>query len=214
MNHRHSFGMTGILALIVLVILWWGGRRYFPELMGFLMKAIGILALLLVLFVVLMLFLALHKPKATPEMKKREEQKAVFAKSRSCLMELRRLVMQIKNAEIKNRSREICDKAERILRTWKEQSEDAAAIRQFLNYYLPTFQNIVSKYGRMEAGGVLNPDLTAHVMECLEDIKSAIDKQYQNLFEDDKLDLTVEMETLTLILKRDGLLEEEQTICK
>ena len=46
----------------------------------------------------------------------------------------------------------------------------------------------------------------ALVMECLENIKSAMDKQYQNLFEDDKLDLTVEMEALALACKRDGLL--------
>lgn len=61
----------------------------------------------------------------------------------------------------------------------------------------------------MEAGGVLNPELAGSVMECLGNIKSAMDKQYQNLFEDDKLDLTVEMEALTLACKRDGLLDAE-----
>lgn len=209
MNDRHSFGFAGFLALVALAALWWGGRHYFPELTGFLMKVAGILALLLILFAAWMLFLALHKPKATPEMKKAEEQKAVYAKSRSDLMALRRLVMQTRDAEIKNLCREICDTADRILRTWKEQSEDPAAIRQFLNYYLPTFRSILSKYGRMETGGVLDRELTEHVIKCLGDIKSAMEKMYQNLFEDDKLDLTVEMETLALICKRDGLLDEE-----
>lgn len=198
--------------LIALGALWWGGRQYFPRLTSFLMKMIVILVLLLILFVALMLFLALYKPKATPEMKKEEERKAVFAKSRSDLMELRRLTMQAEDTGIKNLSREICNTADRILRTWKEQSEDITAIRQFLNYYLPTFRSILSKYGRMEAGGVLEPNLTVHVMECLEDIKRAMDKQYQNLFEDDKLDLTVEMEALALACKRDGLLDEEADV--
>lgn len=142
-------------------------------------------------------------------MKKAEKQKAVFSQSRSDLMELRRLIMEIKDTEVKNLSREICEIADRILKTWKEQAEDPSAIRQFLNYYMPTFRSVLSKYRKMEAGGVLDPELAVPVMECLGNIKSAMDKQYQNLFEDDKLDLTVEMEALTLVCKRDGLLDAD-----
>lgn len=197
------------MALIALAALWWIGRHYFPEFTTFLMKIIGALALLLVLFVGFILFFSLYKPKATPEMKKAEKQKAVYSQSRSDLMELRRLIMETKDTKVKNLSMEICEIADRILKTWKEQAEDPSAICQFLNYYLPTFRNVLSKYRRMEAGGVLGPELAGPVMECLGNIKSAMDKQYQNLFEDDKLDLTVEMEALTLACKRDGLLDSD-----
>jgi len=37
-----------------------------------------------------------------------------------------------------------------------------------------------------------------------------MEKQYSSLFDDDKLDLTVDMEALTLACKRDGLLDEEE----
>jgi hypothetical protein len=37
-----------------------------------------------------------------------------------------------------------------------------------------------------------------------------MEKQYNSLFDDDKLDLTVDMEALTLACKRDGLLEKEE----
>ena len=37
-----------------------------------------------------------------------------------------------------------------------------------------------------------------------------MEKQYKNLFEDDALDLTVEMNALLLACKRDGLLPDEQ----
>lgn len=209
MDDRHSSGITGFLALIALAALWWIGRHYFPELTAFLMKIIGVLALLFVLFVGLVLFFSLHKPKATPEMKQAEEQKAVFSQSRSDLMELRRLITKTKDTEVKNLSMEICKIADRILKTWKEQEEDPSTIRRFLNYYLPTFRNVLSKYIGMEAGGVLDPELAGSVMECLRNMKSAMDKQYRNLFEDDKLDLTVEMEALTLVGQRDGLLDAE-----
>ena len=41
-------------------------------------------------------------------MKKAEKQKAVFSQSRSDLMELRRLIMEAKDTEVKNLSMKIC----------------------------------------------------------------------------------------------------------
>ena len=41
------------------------------------------------------------------------------------------------------------------------------------------------------------------------DIKTALEKQHANLFEDDMLDLSVEMEALKVNCKRDGLLADE-----
>lgn len=37
----------------------------------------------------------------------------------------------------------------------------------------------------------------------------AVEKQYANLFEDDVLDLTAEMKAMNMVLKGEGLLEEE-----
>ena len=37
-----------------------------------------------------------------------------------------------------------------------------------------------------------------------------MDKQYENLFQSDFLDMTVEMEAMTMACKRDGLLTEEE----
>lgn len=41
-----------------------------------------------------------------------------------------------------------------------------------------------------------------------------MEKQYDSLFDDDKLDLTVDMEALTLACKRDGLLDEDENAGK
>jgi hypothetical protein len=43
-------------------------------------------------------------------------------------------------------------------------------------------------------------------------MESAMEKQYLNLFEDDKLDLSVEMAVMTQICKRDGLLADDYQI--
>ena len=52
-------------------------------------------------------------------------------------------------------------------------------------------------------------EVTENTIDCLKNIKAAMEKQYNNLFESDILDLTVEMEVLTQICKRDGLLTDE-----
>ena len=83
-------------------------------------------------------------------------------------------------------------------------------MRQFLNYYLPTLGEIITKYERVERSGVDMQDMTAKVSEYLDKIAAAMDKQYENLFQSDFLDMTVEMEAMTMACKRDGLLTEEE----
>ena len=46
-------------------------------------------------------------------------------------------------------------------------------------------------------------------MVVVMDMETAMEKQYLNLFEDDKLDLCVEMDVLTRICRQDGLLGDD-----
>lgn len=209
MENKQSSGIAGLLLLVVCIVLFLTGKRYFPGLTTKLLIIFGILALLLGLFVAFMLFLAFHQSKDGKKEGKAAGDDEIFREIRSDLLEIRRMSIQIKDMEIRLLSGQICQIADKILKTLKEQPEEIPDSRQFFRYYLPTFRSILSKYLRMETSGVLEPELGSHVMECLEDIKSAMEKQYDNLFEDDRLDLTVEMEALTLVCKRDGLLDEE-----
>ena len=47
-----------------------------------------------------------------------------------------------------------------------------------------------------------------YVLACLGNIKTAMDKQHENLFSDDVMDITAEMEVMNMILKGEGLLED------
>ena len=82
-------------------------------------------------------------------------------------------------------------------------------MRQLFSYYLPTWETILKKYLRLEESGVMDPRMTESMVLCLKDIQAAMGKMYQNLFDDDVLDLTVEMEVLNMVGKRDGLLDED-----
>ena len=204
-----SSGALGILGMAGAVILFLVLRKFFPTLSTILLVVFGIILLLIILLVILVIYFSRQKPKEKEGSRITEDTEAVLARGRSNLMEIRRLQVQIRNQQIRTLSEEICRVADKILRTLKSQPEDIPGVRQFLNYYLPTLGNILLKYERVEKSGIPTDNMEENVIDCLEKIKNAMDRQYANLFNNDILDLSVEMEVLTQACKRDGLLTDE-----
>lgn len=147
-----------------------------------------------------------QKQQAIPPCDLSPEAMQIMTKGRNHLKELRRLLSRIGNLNVKKRGEDICVEVERILGALQQQPEDIPMVRQFFNYYLPTLGNILLKYLRLEEAGMATEQTTVKVMSCLGEIKVAMEKQYAAIFENDILDLTVEMESLTQAVKRDGLL--------
>ena len=203
---ENSSGVLGVLGLIGLVVLYFVLRKFLPSFATAMLVLGGIVIALLVILVAVVIYFAFKKPKDTETS---TEVSAVLAKGRTTLVELRRMGMRIKYQEIRNRNEDICKAAEKILHALKEQPKDIPKARQFFNYYLPTLGSILQKYARLEAAGIPAEQVTESAVTSLGYIKTAMEKQYANLFESDILDLSVEMETLTLICKRDGLLDTE-----
>ena len=145
-------------------------------------------------------------PKAPPLT---VEQENILSKGRTNLLELRKIIVKIKDPEIHQMSNEICDINEKILKTLREKPEKIPQVRQFLNYYLPTLGEILVKYQRIEQSGVPAQKSEKMVEKYLVDIKKAMEKQYENLYDDDKLDLSVEMEAMTMAAKSDGLISDD-----
>ena len=56
--------------------------------------------------------------------------------------------------------------------------------------------------------------MTAKVLTYLKEIKTALEKLYKSLFDDDKLDLSVEMEAMKMAMQRDGLMSNDETEVK
>lgn len=208
MKNQKSSGISGILCLIGAIALFLFLRHFFPALSTVFLVIVGIVLLLVILLVVLVIVFSKQKPTEKEGTKAATDANAILSKGRSHLMELRRLEMRVKDRRIRTLSEEICRCIDRILRTLKEQPEDIPAVRQFFNYYLPTLGSILLKYVRLEESGVPAAEITENTVSCLNDIRSAMEKQYANLFEDDMLDLSVEMEALTITCKRDGLLDD------
>ncbi len=205
MKNKKSSGSTWLLIIgaVVLLLLT---QNIFPVL-GMVLAGLGSVLMLLVIgFVVL---LVVTTTKKDPQVSVQQERTQILNKGRANVMELRKIAMRIQNPQVRAANEEICKTVEKILGVLKNQPEDIPVVRQFLNYYLPTLGNILQKFAKVEASGVDSGDMVPNTLSCLRDIQTAAEKQYANLFEDDLLDLSVEMETLTLAAQRDGLLEEE-----
>lgn len=201
-------GLFGILSLVGLAALYLVLRRFLPGLSTLLLVVLGIIALMILAIVVVVIVFAFKKPKAEPGKPTSADVTSALSKGRGELMEIRRTAMYIRDSQIKTRSEEICAAADRILKTLKEQPENIPDVRRFFNYYLPTLNKILSKYRQLQDSGVLTPETRETTLACLGNIKTAMDKQHENLFSDDVMDITAEMEVMNMILKGEGLLED------
>ena len=212
MENGKNTGFLGFLGLIACVALYFVSRRFFPALSTLLLWIFGIAAALIVVLVAVVLFFAFHKPKKTPEQERSEAQETVLKKARASLMELRTSAMRVKQQQVRDSARNICATLDQILKELKNQPEDIAKARSFLNHSLPMLSGILRKYIRLEQSGVSNEDVTAQTISCLQDLETAAQKQYQNLFDNDIVDITADMEVLTQLCRQNGLLEEELTL--
>ena len=137
------------------------------------------------------------------------EESEILAKGRENLMDLRKLIVRIRDRDIHKKANEVCDVIDKILKTLREKPDKIPNTRQFFNYYLPTLKEVLSKYQRIEDSGVEHSDMTRKVSNYLTECKNAMDKQYEGLFANDILDMTVDMEAMKQAVKRDGLAFEE-----
>jgi len=208
MNDNRS-GITGILGLAGCAAIFLLARRYFPSLATLLLWIAGIALLGMLVLIGLVIYFSVtgNKESSDPN-----SPAAILSKARADLMEMRRMQVKIRNREIMSLCREITDTGDRILSVLKQKPQAVSDARQFLNYYLPTLGKILRSYVHLEESGSLTEEMKNSTVTHLCEIRKAMEKQYNSLFDDEKLDLTVDMEALTLACKRDGLLDEEEEI--
>lgn len=224
MNNGKSGCLSAVVVILLLMLLIKTAPMIFTLIkIGMILSIVGIIAV-----VVLVIYFSTHKTenKKTTDQKTTEdpitakeeeepdpaltdEQNDILKKGRSHLMELRRRMTHVQHIPIRTVGGNICDEAEKILRTLRKKPEKISQVRQFFNYYLPTLGTILEKYVRLEENGALTEEMSDNTLGHLIDIKHAMEAQYQALFDDDKLDLSVQMEALKIACLRDGLLSEE-----
>ena len=204
-------GGSGLLVLLLAgaAVLFFSAKGLFPVLTKALSAFIIVAVALIILLIVIVMYFGLRKgdkrKPGTPTVNDNQQ----MAKGRRNIVELRSLAGRIKNSDVKKLSDEICDGAEKILTALKNHPDKIQELYQFFSYYLPTLTSILKKYVGLEEGEKITEEIIASTSSTLESIRKALEKQHDGIFDDDVLDMSVEMEALTTACKRDGLLTDE-----
>lgn len=88
----------------------------------------------------------------------------------------------------------------------------ASQIRKFMEYYLPTTLKMVRSYRMIDERNVPleeAKDAKKRIDAALGVVNSGCRKMLQNLYKDDMLDITTDIDVLEQMLKRDGLTESD-----
>ena len=96
----------------------------------------------------------------------------------------------------------------KILDYQRRNPAKAAELRQFLNYYLPTTLKILNAYAQMDAQGVEEENISAakkRIEEMMDKIVEGFEKQLDQLFKTEAMDITTDVEVLERMLDKDGL---------
>ncbi len=226
MSRKRSGGgvLFGLIVIVAAIALLFFVHHALPGLFKLLL---GIGLFIIALFVALIVVIIVAARKGTKKMAEKSQQAAaktvnksgltpeqasVINKGRSDLVAIRMVNSRIRNPEIKKSMANVGATAEKILVALKEKPETIKSARQFTNYYLPTLRAVLEKFQRIEQSGVDQEGAGDRVIKYLADVQKALDRQYTNLFDNDKFDLSVDMDAMTLALKRDGLIDPDYQV--
>ena len=90
----------------------------------------------------------------------------------------------------------------------KQNPNRAGQLRSFLSYYLPTTLKILKAYARMEEQGVEGENIRSakeRIEGMMDKVVEGFEKQLDQLFQGDALDITADVEVLERMLAKDGL---------
>ncbi len=125
--------------------------------------------------------------------------------------EMKRLDNNIANPTISAQIVRLQQLSEKIFTLVKQNPEKLPQIRKFMNYYLPTTLKILNAYDRMGEQGVSGENITStmrKVENMMSTIIAAFEKQLDNLFGADAMDISTDMVVLENMMAREGLTDD------
>ena len=147
-------------------------------------------------------------PKAEEEPAADPEAAALLAERDKAVAELRRLNDAIDDERISAQIDHLEETTRKIVDQVAAQPDKLPRIRRFLNYYLPTALKILNAYDRMDDTGLSGGNVGAgmeKVERMMDALTAAFDKQLDELFGGEALDLSAELTVLEQMLAREGL---------
>lgn len=131
----------------------------------------------------------------------------VIAKGQEMLLQIRAVNKAIPDQRLSEQMYQLESMCLSMFRTVVDQPAKAGQIRKFINYYLPTTLKMLNNYRIMQDRGVSRSELLnarETLIRGMDMVLVACQKQIDNLYKSDMLDITTDIDVLEQMLRRDG----------
>ena len=140
-----------------------------------------------------------------------EELDNMLAEGKAAIEEMKALDIAIADEAISAQIVRLQILAQRIFDHVESHPEKLGDIRRFMNYYLPTTLKVLRAYDVLEDQEVEGENITStmtRVENMMSTIIRAFEKQLDNLFSAEALDISTDMVVMEQMLAREGITED------
>lgn len=124
------------------------------------------------------------------------------------LSEIREVNDAVENEKLSGQIDRIGVITAKILEYQRSHPDKSPQLHSFLSYYLPTTLKILRAYGQLEDQEVSGENITAamkRIEGMMDKVVEGFEKQLDQLFQGDAMDITADVEVLERMLAKDGL---------
>ena len=128
------------------------------------------------------------------------------------LKEIRDINDKIPGEEFSAKIDRLEDLTSKIFKLVQEQPEKQKKLRKFINYYLPTSLKLLHSYEQLDAQGIEGKNISEskqQIEETMDTMISAFEKQLDNLFTSESMDISADIAAMQNLMRADGLIENE-----
>ena len=150
----------------------------------------------------------LNDPAPAQEEKTEEKKAAPVDEENAVLAEIRAVNDSIEDAALSAQIDRIGVITAKIFEYQKSHPERSAQLHAFLSYYLPTTLKILRAYAQLESQGVEGENIAAamsRIEGMMGKVVEGFEKQLDQLFQGDAMDITTDVAVLEQMLQKDGL---------
>lgn len=156
--------------------------------------------------------------RAAQEQEQKAKQEAaeaasvIPAEAREYLRQMRQADVAIDNEAVSEKIRILETRTSQIFQVVSENPEKLPEIRKFMNYYLPTLVKLLRSYDHLEEQAVEGDNIRHSMQEIeriLDTVVQAFDKQLDNLFATQALDISSDIQVLETMLTQEGLIQQD-----
>lgn len=137
---------------------------------------------------------------------------AILQKGREMIIEIRSENEKIPDSSLSEKLDQLENLCAEVFRAVYDKPAKAPQIRKFMEYYLPTTLKMVKGYrmlGERNVSGAEAQAARRRIDDALGVVIRGCRKMLDNLYRDDVLDITTDIDVLEQMLKRDGLTETD-----